>query len=409
MVDINSNPWRADFPTLAQTMNGKRVAFLDSGASAQKPQMVLDAVLSAYVDGYANIHRGLYDFSQRKTAAYESVRQKIATFMNVPASSSIVFTKNATEAINLVAQSWGRSFLKAGDEVILTEMEHHANIVPWHILQSQIGIVIKYIPITDSGALDLDEFSAMLNDNTKFISLTHVSNVLGTRNDVARVIALARAHNADIKILIDGSQGIVHGGVDIAVLDPDFYVWTGHKLYGPTGVGVLYGRPELLDMMPPYQGGGDMIETVAFIGSTFAQAPAKFEAGTPAIAEVIGMGAAIDYVTDIGMKKIEVWERDISTYANAALADIRGLKMFGTTPDKAGIFSFTLDGCPPADVAMILDQTGVAVRTGHHCCQPLMSRLGVTGTIRASCGLYTDKNDIDQLVVGLNKTQKLLG
>ncbi|MEK7801518.1 MAG: aminotransferase class V-fold PLP-dependent enzyme, partial [Pseudomonadota bacterium] len=260
---------------------------------------------------------------------------------------------NATEAINLVAQSWGRHFLKAGDEVILSEMEHHANIVPWHILQSQIGITIKYIPITPDGSLNLDVFSAMLNDNTKFISLTHVSNVLGTRNDVAHVMALARAHNADIKILIDGSQGIVHGGVDISVLNPDFYVWTGHKLYGPTGVGVLYGRPELLELMPPYQGGGDMIETVSFAGSLYAKAPAKFEAGTPAIAEVIGLGAAIDYMTAISMDNIMAWEDKMSMYAHAALADICGLQMFGTTPDKVGILSFTLDGCPPADVAMI--------------------------------------------------------
>ena len=405
------NIWRKDFPALQQQMNGKRLAFLDSGASAQKPQAVIDAVSRAYGEGYANIHRGLYDFSQRKTAEYEAVRAKIAQFMGAESPSSIVFTKNTTEAINLVAQSWGRTHLSQGDEIILTEMEHHANLVPWHILKSHMknDIVIKYIPINDDGSLNVDALDQLLTDKTRLVSLTHISNVLGTRNDIAGIMQKIRAYNSKIKILIDGSQGIVHGGVNVGDLVPDFYVWTGHKFYGPTGVGVLYAPADILADMPPWQGGGDMIDQVTLEGTTFALPPARFEAGTPAIAEVIGLGAAIDYVTSIGMDKIEAWERDLLAYLNDVLAKIPGVKIYGTTPDKAGIVSFTLANCPPADIAMILDQMGVAVRTGHHCCQPLMQRLGVAGTVRASLALYSDRADIDQLGEGLNKAIRMLG
>lgn len=404
----NANPWRKDFPALQQTMHGKPVAFLDSGASAQKPQSVLDAITQAYTDGYANIHRGLYDFSQRKTAEFENAREKIAGFIGSLSAANIIFTRNATEGINLVAQAWGRTNLKAGDEIILTVMEHHANLVPWHILRDQIGIVIKYIPVTDRGELDLDCLPSLLSTKTKMVACTQVSNVLGTVNNISKIKTILSVFNPEIKLLVDGSQAVVHTSVNMTGIDADFYVFTGHKLYGPTGVGVLYGKTEMLESMPPYQGGGDMIETVTLDGSTYAAPPSRFEAGTPAIAEIIGLGAAVDYVTSIGMDKIAAWERELLSYTNAQLERIDGLDIIGTAEGKAGIVSFTMRGCPPADVAMILDQCGVAVRTGHHCCQPLMQRFGVDGTIRASLGLYNTKNDIDQLIDGLCKAQRML-
>lgn len=399
--------WKNDFPVFQHTMNGKPLAFLDSGASAQKPQVVIDALTRAYTDHYANVHRGLYDFSQRMTAAYESARQKIANFIGAE-TRSIIFTRNATEGINLVAQSWGRTYLKQGDEILLTEMEHHANLVPWHILRDQIGIVINYIPVTDRGELDYDAIPSLLSPRTKLVSCTQVSNVLGTVNNIKRIKTILSVFNPDIKLLVDGSQAVVHQSVHMGDLDCDFYVFTGHKLYGPTGVGVLYGKPEILESMPPYQGGGDMIDTVTLDGSTYAAPPARFEAGTPAIAEVIALGAAIDYVIGIGMENITAHEQDLLVYATEKLSSIDGLKIYGTADYKAGIISFTMEGCAPADVAMILDQCGVAVRTGHHCCQPLMARLGVEGTLRASLALYNDKDDINQLVEGLKKAKRML-
>ncbi len=408
MAEINHNSWRSDFPVLAQPMNGKRLAFLDSGASAQKPQQVIDAVTMVYQSHYANIHRGLYEFSQRLTAEFEQVREKVAKFIHAPSTHSIIFTRNSTEAINLVAQSWGRTFLKAGDEIILTHMEHHANFVPWHILKDQIGIVIKYIPLLDNGALDLSVLPELLTKKTRLVAFTHVSNVLGTVNPAKDMIAQIKSYSPEIITLVDGSQAVVHGTVDVTDLGADFYVFTGHKLYGPSGVGVLYGRETILEKMPPWQGGGDMIEQVTLEQVTYAPLPNKFEAGTPAIAEVIGLGAAIDYISGIGMDHIFEWEKDILGYANEKLSQIDGLKIYGTTSDKAGIISFTLKGCPTSDVAMILDQMGVAVRSGHHCCQPLMETLGVEGTLRASIGLYTDKDDIDQLCDAITKAQKML-
>lgn len=406
MAEINI--WRKDFPALGQTMHGKPLAFLDSGASAQKPQIVLDTINRAYAEGYANIHRGLYDFSQRKTAEFEEVRNKVAGFIGAPSPANIVFTRNTTESINLVAQSWGRTFLQRDDEIILTEMEHHANLVPWHILRDQIGIVIKYIPVTDRGELDYDSLLSLLSTRTRLVGCTQVSNVLGTINNINKIKTILSVFNPEIKLLVDGSQAVVHQSVNMAELDADFYVFTGHKLYGPTGVGVLYGKKDVLEAMPPYQGGGDMIERVTLDGSTYACPPSRFEAGTPAIAEVIGLGAAIDYVTSIGISKITDWEQELLAYANQKLSGITGIRIYGTSDNKAGIISFTMDGCPPADVAMILDQCGVAVRTGHHCCQPLMQRFGLDGTIRASFGLYNNKNDIDQLIEGLKKAQRML-
>lgn len=409
MAEVTPNSFRKDFPALQQTVRGKPLVFLDSGASAQKPQSVIDAITRAYTEGYANVHRGLYDFSQRKTAEFEEARANVAKFIGAPAPFNIVFTRNATEGINLVAQTWGRANLKQDDEIILTEMEHHANLVPWHMLRDEIGIVIKYIPVADNGELLDDKILSLLSPRTKLLSCTQVSNVLGTINNINKIKTILSVFNPEIKLMVDGSQAVVHKTVNMVQLDVDFYVFTGHKIYGPTGVGVLYGKKDLLDTMPPYQGGGDMIEKVTLGGTTYAAAPSRFEAGTPAIAEVIGLGAAIDYVTSIGMENIAAWEHELLIYATEKLSSIEGLTIIGTAEDKAGIISFTMDGCPPADVAMILDQMGVAVRTGHHCCQPLMARFGIEGSIRASLGLYNDKNDIDTLYEGLVKAKRMLG
>lgn len=399
---------RADFPVLQKKMNGKPVAFLDSGASAQKPRAVIDAMRAAMENDYANIHRGLYQFSQVTTAKFEAVRQKIADFTGAPSEKSIVFTRNATEGINLIAQSWGRVFLSPGDEIVISGMEHHANIVPWQILRDQIGIVLKIIPVLDDGTLDFEAFGKLLTNRTRLVSVVHVSNALGTINPVEDIIAATRGFSPDIKVLIDGSQAVVHQPVNIAALDCDFYVWTGHKLYGPTGIGVLYGRAEILNAMPPYQGGGDMIENVTFDKTTYKDAPGRFEAGTPAIIEAIGLGAAIDYVAAIGMAEIAKREHRLLEYGLGRMAEIPGLSLYGPAQDRAGIISFTAEWGHASDIAMILDQQGVAVRSGHHCCEPLMRRFGVDATVRASLGLYSNESDIDRLVEGLSKARELL-
>ena len=399
---------RNDFPVLQKTMNGKPVAFLDTGASAQKPRAVIDAMKAAMDTEYANIHRGLYQFSQVTTAKFEAVRTKVADFIGAASEKEIVFTRNATESINLVTQSWGRTFLKAGDEVIITGMEHHANIVPWQLLRDQIGIVIKIIPVLQDGTLDLESLEKLLSPRTKFVSFVHVSNALGTINLASTIIQRIRAYNSNIRILVDGSQAVVHGTVNVSALGADFYVFTGHKLYGPTGIGVLHGRYDVLQSMPPYQGGGDMIERVTFEKTTYKDAPARFEAGTPAIVEVLGLGAAIDYVAMIGMDNIAAREQDLLGYALEQLSDVPGLTLYGPAENRAGIISMTAEWGHPSDIAMILDQCGVAVRSGHHCCQPLMDTFGVDATIRASFGLYTNEADIDQLVQGLSKARELL-
>lgn len=398
---------RSDFPILQKTMNGQRLAYLDTAASAQKPQAVIDAMMLAMTDHYANIHRGLYEFSQAMTRDFEIVRGKVANFIGTQNQNEIVFTRNATEGINLVAQSWGRTHLKAGDEIILTGMEHHANIVPWHILKDQIGIEIKFIPVLDNGLLDLDAFESLLSPRTRFIGAVHISNALGTVNDVKRITNTAKAHNQNIKVLVDASQSVVHHVVDVKDIGCDFLVFTGHKLYGPTGIGMLWGRYDVLESMPPYQGGGDMIETVKLEGSTFKAPPARFEAGTPAIAEVIGLGAAIDYMNAVDKQAMMKREQDLLAYAMDGMKDM-GLRFYGTAKHKAGIVSFTADWGHPSDIATILDQKGVAVRAGHHCCQPLMKRFGIEATVRASLGLYSDEDDINQLVEGLAKARSLL-
>lgn len=400
--------YRNDFPVLQKKMSGKPVAYLDSASSAQKPRVVIEAMREVLENDYANIHRGLYQFSQETTRKFEAVRQKLADFIGAASEKEIIFTRNATESINLVAQSWGRNFLKAGDEVILSGMEHHANIVPWQLLRDQIGIVIKVIPVRDDFTLDPGAFEKLLGPKTKFIALVQISNALGTINPVAEMIATARRFNPDIKILIDGAQGIVHGAVNVTAMDPDFYVFTGHKLYGPNGVGVLYGRYDLLQAMPPYQGGGDMIERVTFDHTTYKDAPARFEAGTPAITEVIGLGAAIDYVALIGMDNIAAQEAELLDYAFDRLAEIDGLVHYGPDKNRAGIISFTASWGHSSDIAMILDQCGVAVRSGHHCCMPLMQRFGLEGTLRASLGLYSNADDINALAEALQKARALL-
>jgi len=398
---------KSDFPSLFE----KDIAYLDTASSAQKPQPVIDAMTSVMTDHYANIHRGLYDYSQKTTTAFEQVREKVRSFINAPSVNEVVFTRNTTEGINLVAQSWGRSFLRAGDEVIISAMEHHANIVPWQMLRDDIGIVLKIIPVTDKGELDYPAFESLLSDKTRFISLVQTSNALGTMNDVPRIVTTARAYNQAIKILIDGSQSVVHDVTDVQALDCDFFAFTGHKLYGPSGVGVLWGREEILNAMPPYQGGGDMIETVTFDHTTYKDAPARFEAGTPSIIDVIGLGAAIDYLSAIGMKAVATHER---TLVNAAREGIKGMevssfKIYGDLEDKAPVISFTMDGAHHSDMGMILNQCGVAVRTGHHCCMPLMQRFGIDGTARASFGLYNDLSDIEKFLTGLEKCKRLLG
>ena len=404
----NFESYRADFPVLQKKMNGKPVAFLDSGASAQKPRAVIEAMRAVMETDYANIHRGLYQFSQVTTARFENVRQKVADFIGAPSEKEIIFTRNATEGINLVAQSWGRHFLSPGDEIIISGMEHHANIVPWQLLRDQVGIVLKIIPVRENGTLDLSAFEKLLSDRTRLVSIVHVSNALGTINPVEEIIAATRRFNADIKVMLDGSQAVVHKAVNIAALDCDFYVWTGHKLYGPTGVGVLYGRSEILNNMPPYQGGGDMIENVTFAKTTYKDAPGRFEAGTPAIVEVIGLGAAIDYIAAIGMEAIAAHEARLLEYGLARLADIPGLTLYGPDTYRAGIMSLTANWGHASDIAMILDQQGIAVRSGHHCCQPLMQRFNVDATIRASLGLYSNESDIDRFVEGLFKAKELL-
>ena len=398
---------RADFPALSLDINGHPLAFLDSGASAQKPNQVLERMDQAYRSEYANVHRGAYTLSQLATDNYENARATVAKFMNARTPDEIIFTRNVTAAINLVAYSYGREFLSAGDEIIISHMEHHANIVPWQLLRDAIGIEIKIAPIDDAGNFLIDEFERLLSDKTRLVAITHVSNVLGTIVPIKEVVRLS--HNAGAHVLIDGAQGIVHEGVDVQDLNAEFYAFTGHKLYGPTGIGVLWGKLDLLNSMPPYQGGGDMIENVTFEKTTYRDAPARFEAGTPPIVEAVGLAAAIDYVSALGLDNIAAHEQRLLAYANNRLATIDGLEIIGQADNKAGIISFMLDGIHSHDIGTIIDARGVAVRAGHHCAQPLMDRYGVAATARASFGLYSNTDDIDQLVDALNYVKEIFG
>jgi len=398
---------RQDFPILSRTVYDKPLVYLDSGASAQKPRAVIDAMREVMEESYTNVHRGAHFLSLQLSERYEAVRQSVARFINAGSENEVVFTRNATEAINLIASSYGRSQLGAGDEVIVSEMEHHANIVPWQMLRDQVGIVLKVAPINDDGTLDMAAFEALLGPRTRLVAITHCSNVLGTVVPAKEIVRLAHACGA--AVLFDGSQAAVHGAVDVQDLDADFYVFTGHKLYGPTAIGVLYGKADLLAAMPPYQGGGDMIEKVTFEHTTYQEPPHRFEAGTPPIIEVIGLGAAVDYVTGVGIDSIIAHEHVLLDYATERLNAVPGLRIFGNAPQKAPIFSFVLDGIHPFDAAAALDRDGIAVRVGQHCAEPLMARLGVDGTVRASLAMYNTTGEIDTLVASLEKTRKLFG
>ena len=398
---------RADFPILSRTVHGKPLVFLDSGASAQKPRAVIDAISQCYEAEYANIHRGVYELSAKATQAYEGARARVQRFVNARSASEIVFTKGATEAINLVATSWGGAFLGAGDEVVLSVLEHHANIVPWQLLRERTGIVLKVVPTDERGDFPLDAYEALVGPRTKLVALTHVSNALGTVTPVDEIVRIARDRGA--LVLLDGAQGIVHCPVDVQAMDVDFYCFSGHKLYGPSGIGVLYGKESLLAAMPPYQGGGDMIERVTFERTTFAPPPARFEAGTPPIAGTVGLHAAIDYVASFDPSAVAAHEHDLLTYATERLGALNNICLYGTAPGKAAIISFTMDDVHAHDVGTILDRAGVAVRVGHHCAQPLMDHFGIAGTVRASFGLYNSRADVDRMIDGLGEVREIFG
>jgi cysteine desulfurase/selenocysteine lyase len=397
---------RSDFPILSREVYSKPLVFLDSGASAQKPRAVIDCMTEAYESYYSNVHRGAHYLSQQATDAYEEARVVIANFMNAPSDKNIVFTSGVTESINLVAATWGRKFLQEGDEVIVSEMEHHANIVPWQLLREDKGIVLKVAPVRDDGSFHLEDFEACLTSRTKLVAITEVSNVLGTRVPIKELTKISHARGA--RVLVDGAQGVVHQGVDVQQLDVDFYGWTGHKLYGPSGVGILYGKADLLDSMPPYQGGGDMIASVTFEKTTFQDPPYRFEAGTPPIVQAVGLGAAVQYVEGLGMINIAAHEQEILAYAHQQLAEIDGYREVGTVKDKAAIISFLVDGLHPFDVAAVLDRQGVATRVGQHCAEPLMDRMGIEGTVRASFGLYNNRADVDALVAAIWQAKEML-
>ena len=404
--DAEFDVWRVrdDFPILKQRIYGRPLTFLDSAASAQKPQAVIDSVRHCYETEYANIHRGVYYLSQRATEQYENARESVRQFLNVREAREIVFVRGGTEGINLVAQSYGRTNLEAGDEIVLSTMEHHSNIVPWQLLRDQIGVVIRVAPINDEGELILDEFEKLLGPRTKLVAITHCSNSLGTITPLKQIVRLAHEHGA--RVLVDGCQAVPHIAVDVQDLDCDFYVFSGHKLYGPSGAGALFGKGELLDEMPPYQGGGEMITRVTFEKTEYHVVPHKFEAGTPNIAGTIGLGAAIDYVTGLGLPRIAAHEHALLDYATAKLSEINSLRLYGTAQDKASIVSFNLGDIHPHDVGTILDREGVAVRAGHHCAQPTMDRFGVAATVRASFGVYNTTEDVDRLHAGLRKAQE---
>lgn len=392
---------RNDFPILERTSRGEPLVYLDTAASAQKPRAVLEAIRDFYENHYANIHRGVYELSERATRMHEEARQKVASFLGAAESREIVFTRNATESINLVAQTFGRTQVGAGDEVLITTLEHHANIVPWQMLCEEKGAKLRVVPINDAGEIEMEAFEALMSDRTRLVAVSHVSNALGSINPVREIVGLA--HERGIPVLVDGAQAVPRFAVDVRELACDFYVFSGHKLYGPSGIGVLYGRAELLDAMPPYQTGGDMIETVSFEKSTFKPAPYKFEAGTPDIAGAIGLGAAVDYVTGLGMDAIERHETELTEYGTALLEAIPQVQLIGTAANKTGVLSFVVDGIHPHDLGTILDMEGVAIRAGHHCAQPLMERFGVPATARASLGLYNIREDLDRLAVGIDK------
>jgi len=399
--------WRADFPILETNVHGKPLVYLDNAATTQKPLAVIEAENLYYRHDNANVHRGVHALSQRATDAFEAARLKVQRLINAASPNEIIFVRGTTEAINLVAQSYGRSRFKAGDEIILSRMEHHSNIVPWQILCEQTGASLRIIPINDAGELELEAYEQLLGPRTKLVAVAHVSNALGTINPVRAMINLAHVHG--VPVLLDGAQAIAHLPVDVQALDCDFYAFSGHKLYGPTGIGVLYGKTALLDAMPPYQGGGDMIRSVSFDGTTYNTLPHKFEAGTPNIAGVIGLGAAIDYLTGIGFDALIEHELALLTYATQSVIDIPGLRIIGNALEKTGILSFVLDGVHPHDIGTILDRQGVAIRTGHHCTMPLMEHFGVSATARASFALYNTRAEADKLAAAIYQVKEVFG
>ena len=398
---------RKDFPVLDQTVHGKPLVYLDNAATSQKPLVVIEAEEHFYRRDNSNIHRGVHELSERATKSYEDARVTAQRFLNARDSREIIFVRGATEAINLVAHSFGRKNVEAGDEILITAMEHHSNIVPWQMLCEEKGARLRVAPINDRGELLFDEFEKLLGPKTRLAAVVHVSNVLGTINPVREMIAAA--HRKNVPVLLDGAQAAPHLKVDVQALDCEFYTFSAHKLYGPTGVGVLYGKVDLLDAMPPYQGGGDMISSVSFEKTIYNSLPYKFEAGTSNIAGVIGMGAAIDYLNRTGMENIGAYEDELLAYATAAVSRIPGLKIIGTAEKKAGVISFVMEGIHPHDVGTVLDQEGIAVRTGHHCAQPLMERFSIPATTRASFAFYNTKKEIDALVAGIQKVKELLG
>lgn len=398
---------RSDFPILSQQVHGKPLAYLDNAATSQKPESVIRTVDRYYREINSNIHRGVHTLSERATAAYEGARETLRAFINARSTHEMIFVRGATEAINLIAQSYGRTNLKAGDEIIISELEHHANIVPWQLLREQTGVVLKVIPINDRGELELDVYEQLLGERTKIVSIGHISNALGTINPIKHIID--RAHAFGAVTVIDGAQAVPHTLVDVQALDCDFYVFSGHKLFGPTGIGVLYGKENLLEAMPPYQGGGDMIKMVSFDKTLFNDLPYKFEAGTPHIAGGIGLAPAVEYVQAIGLENIAAYESELLAYATAAVSEVEGLRLIGTAADKASILSFVIDGIHPHDLGTILDHEGIAIRTGHHCAMPVMEHFKVPATARASFVFYNTRDEADQLVAALNKAHEVFG
>lgn len=397
---------RQDFPILEQSINGKKLVYFDNAATTQKPIQVINA-LNEYYSGYnANIHRGIHHLAEKATAAFEATRKTVKTFLNAHSTEEIIFTYGTTDSINLVAGTFGRKFLNAGDEIIISTLEHHSNIVPWQMLCEEKGCVLKVIPINDEGEIVLEAYEKLLSAKTKFVSVVHVSNALGTINPIKSIID--KAHAIGAKVLIDGAQASSHIDIDVQALDADFYALSAHKLFGPTGMGVLYGKKELLEAMPPYRGGGEMIKEVTFEKTTYADLPYKFEAGTPNIADVVAFKFALDYIQNIGKTDIAAYENELLAYATEKLEAIEGLTVIGKAKEKVSVISFILEGIHPQDIGIILDQQGIAVRTGHHCTQPLMQRLGIPGTTRASFSVYNTFEEIDALVLGILKVKKLL-
>lgn len=405
--NLNIASIRSDFPILNEVVNGKQLVYFDNAATTQKPRLVLDALAGYYEHYNANIHRGIHHLAEKATSAFELSRKRLQAFLNAEHSEEIIFTYGTTDGINLVASSYGRKFLKEGDEVIISTMEHHSNIVPWQMLCEEKGCILKVIPINDEGELLMDEYEKLLTEKTKFVSVVHVSNALGTINPIKEIIA--KAHAVGAKVLIDGAQASSHIEIDVQDLDCDFYSLSLHKIYGPTGMGILYGKRDLLNAMPPYRGGGEMIKEVTFAKTTYNELPYKFEAGTPNIADVVAAKFALDYVDALGKPNIAAYENELLAYATEAVKEIEGLRIIGQAKEKVSVLSFVIDGIHHQDIGVLLDQQGIAVRTGHHCTQPLMNRFNITGTSRASFAVYNTIEEIDKLIQGLHKVKRMLG